>query len=102
MSEMRGFGSILALLSLFFYALHLFLLDFQNVLLNIVGLDLSDIDNFFLFSGQIAIIIILLIILGLSIVFIFLKNTYLKSRKKILYYVSLGSFLSFLIISIIS
>lgn len=102
MSEMRGFGSILALLSLFFYALHLFLLDFQNVLLNIAGLDLSEINNFFLFSGQMAIIIILLIILGLSIVFIFLRKSYLEGWRKLFYYISLVSFLSFSIISIFS
>ena len=98
----RVFGRIVVILSFFLYVLHLFLLDFQNVLLNIAGLDLSDIDNFFLFSGQIVLIIILLIILGLSLVFLFVKNTYLKSWKKIVYYISLGSFLSFLIISIIS
>lgn len=102
MREMRGFGSILVLLSLFFYVSHLFLLDFQNVLLNIAGLDLSEINNFFLFSGQMAIIIILLIILGLSIVFIFLRKSYLERWRKLFYYISLVSFLSFSIISIVS
>jgi len=98
----RIVSSIVVFLSALFYVPHLIILDFQNVSLNIIDLDLSNIDDFFMYFGQIMMISILLIILVLSVIFIFLEKTYSGILKKLLYYFSLISIISFSALSIIS
>ncbi|KKK56954.1 hypothetical protein LCGC14_3059330, partial [marine sediment metagenome] len=86
-----GFIIIQFILSSFFFILHLIPIDFVNVLSNIKGLNLSNINDFQIFSGNIAILFFLIIILGLSIFFIYLKNSYVGKRKKLVYYITLIS-----------
>lgn len=103
------------IISSFFFILHLIPIDFVNVFTNIKGLNLSNINDFQIFSGNIAILFFLIIILGLSIFFIYLKNsdvrekkkivyyiTDVREKKKLVYYITLISFLLFSIISIIN
>ncbi len=99
---LKDFIIIQFILSSFFFILHLISIDFINVISNIKELNLSNINDFQIFSGNIAILVFLIIILGLSIFFNYIKNSYVRKRKKLVYYIALISFLLFSIISIIN
>lgn len=88
--------------SILFFILHLILIDTVNVLMNIEGLNLSNINEYLAFSGQIAIIIILSFILGFSILSMFLEKSYTQGWHKLIFAIALISFLLLSIISIIN
>jgi len=95
-------GFIHLCLSLLFFILHFISIDIVNVLANIEGLNLSNINEYFVYSGQIAIIIFLSFILGFGMLSFFLKKSYNQNWRKLIFVLSLISFFLLSIISIIN